>query len=132
MTIEDGIALKLRILKWEEQEDDSQLLELLVEKVIDGINNFTNQNYTLETIPSTIKNIVIDRTIGEFLFLKKNSGALLEIDSKIIEKQLQVGDTSITYVTEGILTSEQRLDKIINYLINIGEKDLIKFRRLIW
>ncbi len=132
MTIEDGIALKLRILKWEEQEDDSQLLELLVEKVIDGINNFTNQNYTLETIPSTIKNIVIDRTIGEFLFLKKNSGALPEIDSKIIEKQLQVGDTSITYVTEGILTSEQRLDKIINYLINIGEKDLIKFRRLIW
>lgn len=132
MTIEDGIALKLRILKWEEQEDDSQLLELLVEKVIDGINNFTNQNYTLETIPSTIKNIVIDRTIGEFLFLKKNSGALPEIDSKIIEKQLQVGDTSITYVTEGILTSEQRLDKIINYLINIGEKHLIKFRRLIW
>ena len=132
MTIEDGIALKLRILKWEEQEDDSQLLELLVEKVIDGINNFTNQNYTLETIPSTIKNIVIDRTIGEFLFLKKNSGALPEIDSKIIEKQLQVGDTSITYVKEGILTSEQRLDKIINYLINIGEKDLIKFRRLIW
>lgn len=132
MTIEDGIALKLRILKWEEQEDDSQLLELLIEKVIDGINNFTNQNYTLETIPSTIKNIVIDRTIGEFLFLKKNSGALPEIDSKIIEKQLQVGDTSITYVTEGILTSEQRLDKIINYLINIGEKDLIKFRRLIW
>lgn len=132
MTIEDGIALKLRILKWKEQEDDSQLLELLVEKVIDGINNFTNQNYTLETIPSTIKNIVIDRTIGEFLFLKKNSGALPEIDSKIIEKQLQVGDTSITYVTEGILTSEQRLDKIINYLINIGEKDLIKFRRLIW
>lgn len=132
MIIEDGIALKLRILKWEEQEDDSQLLELLVEKVIDGINNFTNQNYTLETIPSTIKNIVIDRTIGEFLFLKKNSGALPEIDSKIIEKQLQVGDTSITYVTEGILTSEQRLDKIINYLINIGEKDLIKFRRLIW
>lgn len=132
MTIEDGIALKLRILKWEEQEDDSQLLELLVEKVIDGINNFTNQNYTLETIPSIIKNIVIDRTIGEFLFLKKNSGALPEIDSKRIEKQLQVGDTSITYVTEGILTSEQRLDKIINYLINIGEKDLIKFRRLIW
>lgn len=132
MTIEDGIALKLRILKWEEQEDDSQLLELLVEKVIDGINNFTNQNYTLETIPSTIKNIVIDRTIGEFLFLKKNSGTLPEIDSERIEKQLQVGDTSITYVTEGILTSEQRLDKIINYLINIGEKDLIKFRRLIW
>lgn len=106
MTIEDGIALKLRILKWEEQEDDSQLLELLVEKVIDGINNFTNQNYTLETIPSTIKNIVIDRTIGEFLFLKKNSGALPEIDSERIEKQLQVGDTSITYVTEGILTLE--------------------------
>ena len=132
MTIEDGIALKLRILKWEEQEDDSQLVELLVEKVIDGINNFTNQNYTLETIPSTIKNIVIDRTIGEFLFLKKNSGALPEIDSERIEKQLQVGDTSITYVTEGILTLEQRLDKIINYLINIGEKDLIKFRRLIW
>lgn len=132
MTIEDGIALKLRILKWEEQGDDSQLLELLVEKVIDGINNFTNQNYTLETIPSTIKNIVIDRTIGEFLFLKKNSGTLPEIDSERIEKQLQVGDTSITYVTEGILTSEQRLDKIINYLINIGEKDLIKFRRLIW
>ena len=57
MTIEDGIALKLRILKWEEQEEDSQLLELLVKKVIDGINNFTNQNYTLETIPSIIKNI---------------------------------------------------------------------------
>ena len=35
MTIEDGIALKLRILKWEEQEEDSQLLELLVKKVID-------------------------------------------------------------------------------------------------
>lgn len=132
MTIIDGITLKLRALKYEEQQEDSQLLELLIKKVIDGINNFTNQNYTLETIPSSIKNIVVDRTVGEFLFLKKNSGSLSEIDTKRIEKQLQVGDTSITYVTEGILTPEQRLNNIINYLLNIGEKDLIKFRRLIW
>lgn len=132
MTIIDGITLKLRALKYEEQQEDSQLLELLIKKVIDGINNFTNQNYTLETIPSSIKNIVVDRTVGEFLFLKKNSGSLSEIDTKRIEKQLQVGDTSITYVTEGILTPEQRLNSIINYLLNIGEKDLIKFRRLIW
>lgn len=132
MTIIDGISLKLRILKYQEQEEDSQLLELLIEKVIDEINNFTNQYYTFETIPSSIKNIVIDRTVGEFLFLKKNSGALLEIDSKGIEKQLQVGDTSITYITEGILTPEQRLDRIINVLLNTGKEDLIKFRRIVW
>ena len=70
---------------------------------------------------------------GQYLSLKKNLGQLEGFDLEAAVKQIQEGDTNTVFaIGEGNTTPEQRLDTLINYLMNGRTREFIKYRRLVW
>lgn len=112
-------------------ESDDWCLSFSINKIINHIKNVCN----IKTIPKELEELVIDKIVGELFFSKKQSNQL-DLDSMkfdIAVKSLQMGDASISFATgEGSSTDEDKLNALINYLINKGEKDLICFRKLRW
>jgi len=48
-------------------------------------------------------------------------------------KQIQEGDTNTVFaIGEGSLTPEQRLNGLIDYLINGRSDELYRYRKLVW
>lgn len=107
------------------------LLGLIVATVVERIKNETNQ----QEIPEGLNWLASEMVAGQYLSLKKNSGQL-NIDGLDLEaavKQIQEGDTNTVFaIGEGSTTPEQRLDALINYLMNGRTHEFIKYRRLVW
>ncbi len=132
LSIREGIVIRLQAFKYNVQENETSILDYLTLKVVSSINNLTNQFYTVDTIPQNLYSIVVDKVVGEFLLFKKNTGDIPSLDLSPVEKQIQSGDTSVTYAVEGTTSPEKRLDTIINFLISGRDKELVRFRRLVW
>lgn len=131
-SIYNGIVMRLKFFKYEVFDEDGSFIDYLTLKVISSINNQTNQFYTPENIPYGLYSIVVDKVCGEFLMLRKNLGELPDIDLTPVEKQIQEGDTSVTYYVEGVSSPEKRLDALISFLMTGRDDELIKYRRLAW
>lgn len=85
--------------------------------------------------PEGLENIAVSMAAGFYLAAKKAAGQLnlagVDLDAAV--KQIQEGDTSITFAAgEGSQTPEQRLDSLIDRLTAGREKELVRYRRLIW
>ena len=132
LSIQEGIVIRLQAFKYNVQENETSILDYLTLKTISSINNLTNQFYTADTIPQNLYSIVVDKIVGEFLLLKKNTGDIPSLDLSPVEKQIQAGDTSITYAVENITSPEKMYDLLIDYLISSRDKELMKYRRLVW
>lgn len=117
-------------LGYEVLNADSGLLESCCRKAEGGIRNFCNLSEDSE-IPDGLCEILTDRICGEFLLLKRGSlrGLGVSEDSAAV-KQIAEGDVSVTYA-EGTSPAE-RLDKLIERLLNSGERELVRFRKIRW
>jgi hypothetical protein len=100
--------------------------------VIDKVENKIKNECSITEIPDGLYQVEIDRICGEFLFAKKQSGQLTEYDFDLIEKQIQDGDTTVTYAIEAGQTPEQRFDKLVKALMDSGKGEFASFRRLKW
>jgi len=109
-------------------DTDNFALEFVIDKVGNKIKNECN----ITEIPDGLYQVEIDRICGEFLFAKKQSGQLTEYDFDLIEKQIQDGDTTVTYAVEAGQTPEQRFDKLVRSLMDTGKGEFASFRRLRW
>lgn len=127
-----GVAERLKFFKYEVSTEETSILNYVTLKVISSINNITNQHYTEETLPDDLYSIAVDKTAGEFLLFKKNIGNLPELDFSPLEKQVQMGDTSITYAVEEMTSPEKKIDKVIEFLIYSRDEELLRYRRLLW
>jgi hypothetical protein len=110
---------------------DSWAIEFIVEKTVNSIKNECN----IAEIPAGLHYIAVDMVCGEFLMMKKGSGQLdgFEVDlNSAALKQLQEGDTSITFAVDSIASPEQRLDALIYFLTNNGKPQFVTYRRLKW
>ena len=132
LSIQEGIVIRLQAFKYNVQENETSILDYLTLKTISSINNLTNQFYTADTIPQDLYSIVVDKIVGEFLLFKKNTGDIPSLDLSPVEKQIQAGDTSITYAVENITSPEKMYGLLIDYLISSKDKELMKYRRLVW
>ena len=132
LSIREGIVIRLQAFKYNVQENETSILDYLTLKVVSSINNLTNQFYTVDTIPQDLYSVVVDKVVGEFLLFKKNTGDIPSLDLSPVEKQIQAGDTSITYAVENITSPEKMYDLLIDYLISSRDKELMKYRRLVW
>lgn len=110
-----------------EPEDDWPL-DFVIQKVTDFIRNYCN----ISEIPEGLRCVAVDRVAGEFLLAKKAAGQLTGFDLETVVKQIQEGDTAVTFGVEGSQTPEQRLDTLIGYLLKAGDGQFAAFRRFAW
>ena len=105
------------------------LIDFVLDSVVERVKNETNLN----TIPEGLKKLAVEMVLGQYLSLKKNLGQLEGFDLEAAVKQIQEGDTNTVFaIGEGNTTPEQRLDTLINYLMNGRTREFIKYRRLVW
>lgn len=109
--------------------DDDPLIFLLIKTVTERILNETNQT----EIPEGLKLMAAEMVVGQYLKFKKDCGQLEGFDLDAAVKTIQEGDTNISFALgEGSTTPEQRLDNLIEYLMNGRTRELIHYRRLMW
>lgn len=125
------VIARLEILGYEAKKQDEQALAYCVKKISDIIKNKIHST----NIPAGLEHVAVDMAVGEFLNAKKTFApediTSLNLDCAV--KQIQEGDTNIVFATgEGSLTAEQRLDRLINYLMTYGLDEIVHYRRLVW
>lgn len=104
------------------------LLDIL-QNVQQRILNKTNQS----VIPEGLESVAVYMAVGEYLNMKKTVGQLTGFDLDAAIKQIQEGDTNTVFaIGEGSLTPEQRLNGLIDYLINGRSDELYRYRKLVW
>lgn len=122
---------RLNCFGYKYKNDDEWCLLFAINKVINHIKNVCN----IKILPKELEELTIDRIVGEFMLSMKQSNKL-ELDNmkfNVAVKSLQMGDASISFATgEGSSTDEEKLNALINYLINKGEDELVCFRKLRW
>ena len=105
------------------------LLDILLMNVQQRIMNKIN----CSTIPEGLEGVAVYMAVGEYLNMKKCSGQLEGFDLDAAVKSIQEGDTNITFALgEGSSTPEQRLNSLIDYLINGRIGEIYRYRRLVW
>lgn len=105
------------------------LLDILLQNVQQRILNKTNQS----VIPEGLESVAVYMAVGEYLNAKKATGQLTGFDLDAAIKQIQEGDTNTVFALgEGSLTPEQRLNVLIDYLINGRSDELYRFRKMVW
>lgn len=108
---------------------DDPLLDMVINNVQWRIKNLTNQ----QEVPEGLESMAVFMVVGEYLNMKKATGSLEGFDLEAAVKQIQEGDTNISFaVGEGSLTPEQRLNSLIDYLINGRIGEIYRYRRLVW
>lgn len=125
------LLLRLNCFGYKYKEDDNWLLLFLKSSETNHIKNICN----IKIIPEKLEEILIDRIVGNFLLNKKqcNQLELDKIQLSAAVKSLQMGDANISFATgEGSSTDEEKLNTLINYLINKGDDELVCFRKLRW
>ena len=131
MGIDEAVKLRLKMFKITVPIEDESILEYLINKSLNSINNITNQNYTVETFPIPIFEIWVDKAAGEYINLKKITDELPEnYDLSLLATQIKLGDTSVNLGENTGNGDEQRLNVAINYLMLGRDRELIRFRRM--
>ena len=109
--------------------DADPLLDFIISAVTERIKNETNQ----PAIPEGLNRLAMEMVAGQYLSLKKGAGQLEGFDLEAAVKQIQEGDTNTVFaIGEGKTTPEQRLDTLINYLMNGRTREFIRYRRVVW
>lgn len=108
---------------------DDPLLDIVINHVRWEVKNRTNR----KNLPEGLKSVAVYMAVGEYLNMKKATGTLEGFDLEAAIKQIQEGDTNTVFaIGDGNSTPEQRLDGLINYLINGRTREFYKYRRLVW
>ena len=125
-----GMVLKrLDSLGYTIRADDGWMIGFSIQKVENHIKNSCN----ISSIPDGLVFEAVDMVCGEFLFALKQTGELNEqFDLETAIKQVQAGDTNVTFAIESSQTPEQRLQNLLNYLMTKGEGDFVCYRRIKW
>lgn len=131
MGIEEAVKLRLKMFEIEVDESADETLQYSISKSINSINNLTNQNYTVDTFPNSLLEILVDKVVGEYLQILKITKNLPEIyNFDLLATQIKLGDTSINLGENTGSNDEKRLDNCINYLLFGRDNELVRYRRM--
>ena len=130
MVTRTQIINRLKQLGYTATTADDEQIDFELNKIHNYvINNFTRTN----KIPEILDPRIIDRVCSDFLYYKKNSGALEGFNYDAVIKSIKEGDTTITYaVGQGEDTPENRFDAFVKNLERGFDKWCTPHRRLVW
>ena len=130
MVTRTQIINRLKQLGYTATAADDEQIDFELNKIHNYvINNFTRTN----KIPEILDPRIIDRVCSDFLYYKKNSGALEGFNYDAVIKSIKEGDTTITYaVGQGEDTPENRFDAFVKNLERGFDKWCTPHRRLVW
>ena len=127
----DDVDLRLQSLGYVIQDTDDWTVAFSIHKTVNAIKNECN----VHAVPEGLTQVAVDMTCGDFLLTKKNSGQLLgfvlDLNSAAL-KQIQEGDTNVVFDVSSTSSHEQRLDSLIQYLLDYGKPQLVTYRRMKW
>lgn len=129
MVTTENIIKRLGQLGYVTTEEDTDIIEFELEKILNYVKNYCN----IAEIPEILDPRIVDRVVGEFLFYQKNSGNLTDFDYDTVIKEIKEGDTTLKYATgsDGD-TPESRFDTFLNKLERGFDKWCVPYRRLRW
>lgn len=116
---------------YQKQDGDDLFMRHAIERVMMRIRTYTNQ----PCVPKELKLEAINMAIGEFLFIKKSTGHLLDGENGIVFpnviKQFTEGDTNVSANAKG-KDDEANFNKWVDQL-RMGDPFVLEhFRRLHW
>lgn len=123
------VLKRLESFSYTVKEEDTFVVGFSIIKVENKIKNACNT----ALLPDGLKITAVDMICGEFLYSQKQTGKLNEtFDFEMAVKQIQAGDTNVTFAVESSQTPEQKLNAFISYLISKGEGERICYRKVKW
>jgi len=127
-TLIEMVLKRLDSFGYEVKESDAWMIGFAMKKVENTILNECN----ISEIPDELNHTAVDMACGEFLLGKKQTGQLelgdLDLNGAI--KSIKEGDTQVTM--DESESDSDKVDSLINYLMNNGRGDLVCFRRIRW
>lgn len=122
----EDVTARLASFGYTVTEGDAWMLNFIIAKVENHIKSECN----VSAVPEGLHNIAVDMAVGEFLLNKKSMGSLEGFDLSAAVKQIQEGDTNVSFDTSH--SPEQRLDALILYLMTYGNGSFSSYRCLTW
>lgn len=125
----DAVKARLNSLGIRVDNDAAILINMCIERAEGTIKHTCN----LSAVPAGLETILVDMAVGEFLLTQKTFGKLngIDIDAEAV-KQVQMGDTNVSYSTDSTKSPEQRIDALISHFTRDRKKELLKYRRMVW
>lgn len=125
----DAVKARLNSLGIHVDNSAAILINMCIERAEGTIKHTCN----LPAVPAGLETVLVDMAVGEFLTVQKTFGKLsgIDIDAAAV-KQIQMGDTNVSYSTDSIKSPEQRLDALISHFTRDRKKELLKYRRMVW
>lgn len=124
----ENVIKLLHALGFESVTEGDPLLCLAQDDAERTLLDLTN----LIVLPQALFSLAERMTAGEYLRLKKCSGGLEEFTALPEAKDVKLGDTTISFSTDGCTTPEQRLDALIDSLTHYDMAEIYRYRRLVW
>lgn len=110
------------------KEADAWMIGFAMQKVENTIKNECN----ISEIPDGLIHKAADMACGEFLFAKKQTGQLEigDLDLTGAIASIKEGDTQVNF--NGDESDSDKVDVILNHLMNSGKGELVCYRRIRW
>lgn len=116
------IRLRLIQLGISFDEDDADAIDFAVNRTQEHIKNVCNTDY----VPKELEYLAVDMACGEFIKARAVAGILSDEDIQGALKAVTEGDVRVEYDTD-----KGGFDGLMD-ILNRGEAELYRFRRLCW
>jgi len=124
----EKVIYRLGQLGYDVSNDERSLVVSEIEKT----EAFIKSSCNVTEVRDELETVLIERTCGNFLFIIKNSGRFSGVDNEGFVKEILEGDVKVVFDENSVLSDEQRIDKIIDYLMGYGEDIIISKRCVCW
>ena len=124
----ENVIKLLHALGFESVDETDPWLSLVKRSTESTLLDLTN----LDDLPQALIPLAERMTAGEYLRMKKCCGQLDGFEASAEAKDIKLGDTTVSFSTDGCTTPEQRLDAIINALTHCDMAEIYRHRRLVW
>ena len=126
--IREDVKKYLKSLGYEVVDGDLFLLDNSIQTVKYYICNKTNQ----KKVPEGLKYVWLNRSTAEFLNfkLKLNQLNIPGLNFNRIAKEISEGKTKVVF--EDTKSTGDKFEVYLTNLLNYGEEEILRFRRLVW